>query len=212
VTTEQAAPEVLIVRHGQAHANVSRTILGPACTGLTEEGQAQAAAVASGLAELGNVTAIYASTTLRAAQTAQIIGDRLQLAVDYRPTLRVPDPGAVEGEVWAEARQRWPVDPDNPTRPLAPDSEPWAAYLERATVDLDYILESTRAGRVVIVGHTETVNAMYALLLGVRTLARLRVTLSPCEVSTWRAVPERQGAAYTAQRWSPCSDVVPLTA
>ena len=71
---EHKQREVFIARHGQAHANVARTIAGPACTGLTAEGQTQAAALGEWMAEQGGVTALHASTTPRARETAEIVG------------------------------------------------------------------------------------------------------------------------------------------
>ncbi|MEV6924093.1 histidine phosphatase family protein [Dactylosporangium sp. NPDC051485] len=148
------------------------------------------------------MSALYASTTPRASETAQIIGGKVGLAAQQRPALRVPDAGAAEGHVWADARERWPLDPHNLIRALPDDAEPWPTYLDRAAADLDEILHQHLGGRIVIVGHTETVSAMYAPLLGVHDLGRLKVDLGHCEVSVWRAVGEWPGAQHNSQRWS----------
>ncbi|NJC66133.1 histidine phosphatase family protein [Planosporangium flavigriseum] len=101
-----------------------------------------------------------------------------------------------------EPDERWSTDPHNPNRPLPHDAETWTDYLDRATRDLGNILDRHPSGRVLVVGHTETLAAMYALLLGVRNLGSLKVDMKPCGLSVWRAVQEWSGAVYAKQRWA----------
>lgn len=88
--------KLLLVRHGQTASNVIRAldtlVPGP---GLTNLGQEQAAAVA---AEFGAsaATSVYASTMLRARQTAAPTADRLGLAVSVRDGLREIGAGELE--------------------------------------------------------------------------------------------------------------------
>ncbi|MEV6928723.1 histidine phosphatase family protein [Dactylosporangium sp. NPDC051485] len=194
--------ELLLIRHGHAHCNDTGTIAGPACTGLTDTGTAQAAATAAWLASTGPVRAVHASTTRRAADTAKVIAARLGLAVIAEPGLRVPDPGAAEGVPWPQARGIWPADPHNATRPAAPGGEAWCAYLDRATVALGRILELHPGGRIVVVGHTETLTAMLHHLLGVAGLGRLKLAFDHAACSLWQATSEWPGIAPPWQRWT----------
>lgn len=178
-------PLLLIARHGQGHANITRVIAGRSCPGLTATGQAQARGLARRLARTGGVTAIHFSTTLRARQSAQIIGTALGVNPRRQHGLRVPDPGDAEGMRWVDARRAWPPDPLAPRRPRARGSEPWQAYLERARQALEQIMATHPGGRVLVVGHAETLDAM-ATLPAISDDRRPVTTLDFCAVSTWR--------------------------
>ncbi|MGC9667699.1 histidine phosphatase family protein [Planosporangium sp. 12N6] len=191
-------PELLIARHGEAHCNIAGIIAGPSCTGLTSRGRDMAAALGKRLAAEAPVTAIHASTTPRARETADIIAEALHLPVTGQHDLRVPDPGTAEGLTWAEARAAG-TDPDNPVRPASASAETWAAYLARASACLQTILDDL-TGRVLVVGHSETLTAAFHLLLGVDTLGRLKLALDHTAVTTLRPVREYAGVVVE-QRW-----------
>lgn len=193
--------QLIVIRHGRAHCNDAGTIAGPGCTGLTPTGRDQAAATARRLAA-GGVTALYASTTLRAAQTAQIIAKPLNLPVTYEQDLRVPDPGEADGHPWEQARARWPCDPDSFTRPVAPGAETWLTYLSRAAATLDRILETHPGGTVAIVGHSETLTTMLHALLNTPTLGRLKLAFDHCALTTWHATAEWPGIKSPHPRWT----------
>ncbi len=199
---EAPAREVLIARHGHALCNERHIISGPNCEGLTDLGRAQAHALGDRLAAAGNVTAIHASTTPRAMETARIVGRILGHQVHAEQDLRVPDPGQAEGRSWREARQDWPTDPDYPTRPLAPQGETWTDYLTRAGRRLDTLLGEHPGGRVLVFGHTETATAMLTVILGTADLGRLKLGLDHCATSTWRTAREWPGVTATRQRWT----------
>jgi probable phosphoglycerate mutase len=194
--------EILLVRHGRAHCNDAGTIAGPNCAGLTLAGRGQATATARGLATGPLIHAIHASTTLRAWQTAEIIAEALRLDVTPEPSLRVPDPGAAEGERWEVARARWPRDPHNPTRPAAPGAEPWNAYLDRAAASLSRQFDNHPGGRRLVIGHSETASAVLQFLLGVRDLVRLKLAFDHCAITIWRKTVEWPGTESRLRRWT----------
>lgn len=194
--------ELLLIRHGRAHCNDTGIIAGPNCTGLTPAGRAQATATARRLATGPPVRAIHASTTLRAWQTAQILAEALRLDVTAEPDLRVPDPGAAEGERWETARSRWPCDPQTSTRPAAPEGEPWAAYLGRSAAAVSRLLDSHPDSRVVIVGHSETLTTALHLLIGVNELGRLKIAFDHCAITAWQPTVEWPGTDFRHQRWT----------
>jgi probable phosphoglycerate mutase len=194
--------DLVVVRHGHAQCNDSGTIAGPSCAGLTDVGRAQAAATARRFLDDADVTAIHASTTPRAWQTASLIGSVLGLAVTEEPGLRVPDPGIAEGQRWETARATWQADPDNPTRPAAPGAEAWTGYLDRATATVARLLDRHSSGALVLVGHSETLAAIFHLLLSVSTLGRLKVAFDHCAITRWHATVEWPGAHSQYQRWS----------
>lgn len=95
--------KLYFTRHGESQANIERIISNRDLPHpLTEKGRAQATALAEQLATAG-VSAIYASPILRAQQTAQIIGERLQVPVFTSAALREFDCGIMEGKGTAEA-------------------------------------------------------------------------------------------------------------
>jgi probable phosphoglycerate mutase len=199
------AREIIIARHGHAHCNEHRIIAGPACKGLTDNGRAQANALGQRLADRGGITAIHASTTPRALETAHIAAQYLGLPVQEEPDLRVPDPGDAEGWFWPDARTHWPLDPDYPTRPLA-GGETWRGYLARSGGWLDELISAHPGGRVLIVGHTETGTAMLSSLLGVLSLHRMYIHLGCCKYLVWRCSIPRENEIQPIERWALCME------
>jgi 2,3-bisphosphoglycerate-dependent phosphoglycerate mutase len=194
--------DLVVIRHGHAHCNETGTITGPACTGLTDIGRAQATATARRFLDDADVTAIHTSTTPRARETAKLIACVLGLAATDENNLRVPDPGAAEGQQWETARAKWPHDPNNPTRPAAPDAEAWNAYLNRATTTVTRMLDGHPSGTLLVVGHSETLTAVFHLLLNVPTLGRLKLAFDHCAVTRWQTTIEWPGTRSPYQRWS----------
>lgn len=105
---------LLLARHGESVANTLRVISNRNLPhALTPRGVMQAEGLAEQLQSQG-ITTIYSSPIARARQTAEIVGSRLDLAVDVRDALREPDCGELEGRgdtaAWAlhaRVRQDW---------------------------------------------------------------------------------------------------------
>lgn len=87
---------LLLVRHGESEANLVHSldcaVPGPPLTGL---GRLQAMALASALSD-ADVRVVYASTMLRAQQTAQPLAKRFGLPVEVRAGLREFDVGDLQ--------------------------------------------------------------------------------------------------------------------
>lgn len=198
--------ELLLARHGEAHSNLDGTMTGPACAGLTDLGLTQAARLGERLraeaAHRGRLEAIYTSTTRRAIETADLVANILGTEAREEHDLRVPDPGPhAEGKPWPYIRSTASPDPANPDRPLSPGGEGWASYLARAHAALTRILDRHH-GRVLIVGHTETLKAAYSLFLGVVDLHRMKFDYSHAGVTSWRPAREWPGATTAHRRWA----------
>ena len=100
----------MLVRHGEAQCNVNRVVGGlKGCTGLTDLGRRQAAALADRLYESGELreaTALYSSVLPRAVETAE----RLRPVVGRGPNALGPvvqrcdlcelHPGQCDGMPW----------------------------------------------------------------------------------------------------------------
>ncbi len=87
---------LLLVRHGETDWNADGRLQGQTDRPLNDYGRRQAQQLAGELAA-GSFEAIYASDLSRARETAEIVGERLGLAVALDPDLREKDWGTWEG-------------------------------------------------------------------------------------------------------------------
>ncbi len=136
------ATRIVLVRHGEAVCNIAGVVGGlRGCTGLTELGRRQVAAVTTRLAasgELGATSALYASDLPRAVETAELlrsaVGDGTAEIVQ-EPDLCELRPGEADGLCWEEVIRRfgvpeWDVEPDTL---IAPGGESWTVFVARAS-------------------------------------------------------------------------------
>jgi broad specificity phosphatase PhoE len=98
---------LLVVRHGQSVWNADGRWQGQADTPLSPLGQEQAREAAPRLAPFG-FSRVIASDLQRARLTAEILADRLGLAVEVDPDLREIDVGLWTGLTRDEIDARWP--------------------------------------------------------------------------------------------------------
>ncbi|MGK8488023.1 histidine phosphatase family protein [Nocardia asiatica] len=169
------------MRHGQAHSNVAGVLAGPGCRGLTADGRTAARAVADRIHSEGRIQTLVCSTTRRAVETAEIISARTQVPAVGMAALRVADPGSNEGTTWVRWRT---MDAADRARRGA---ESWSAYLQRASACLADLM-ARDSGRTVVVGHTETVVAAFASLLGTADLGRLGIGVDYTALTEFRQV------------------------
>jgi probable phosphoglycerate mutase len=199
--------EVLLVRHAEAACNLDRRAASDTCEGLTDHGAYQARQLARRLLaehDAGRpAAALYTSPVRRAHQTAGTVAQLLGIRAEVRHALRVPDFGPRgDGELWERLRQRWPADPDRPSRPAIDGGEPWRRYLDRAHECLAAIFRQHPGGRVIIVGHSETITAAMTLLTGTLDLRTLRVDARHTGITRFNSRPEVPGVTLVAPRWS----------
>ena len=117
-----------IVRHGQTDWNLNGQIQGQNDIPLNDMGRAQAYNVADKLSRF-NLEYIISSDLSRAAETANIIGNKLNMRVEYDARLREYNFGILTGMT----RRR--LDPDSIraffTNPIKFDAEPFADAFAR---------------------------------------------------------------------------------
>ena len=89
-------PMLYMVRHGQTDWNLEHKIQGTYDIGLNDAGRAQAAQTAEKLKPF-NLEKIISSDLARAKQTAEIIGNALNITVEYDARLREYDFGQLTG-------------------------------------------------------------------------------------------------------------------
>ena len=164
---------LILVRHGDAHAGFHGVIGGETgCTGLTDLGRAQAAALCEHLTTSGRVRAdvLLASTLPRAIETAEIIAPGLGLVIGaHERDLCEVFTGEADGLTWAEYGTRYgsfdmQAEPD---RVFAPAGDSWNTFHERVHQTLLRFAEEYVGQTVVAVCHAGVIMASLRTLLGI---------------------------------------------
>ena len=106
-----AGTRLVVIRHGEAVANVSDLIGGHrGCRGLTERGVAQCEALAERLrrsGELAGAAAFWTSVLPRAIESAEILAPALGFAAaEQSCSLCEQHPGEADGLSWTEYERR----------------------------------------------------------------------------------------------------------
>ncbi|WP_071567674.1 histidine phosphatase family protein [Corynebacterium sp. NML140438] len=164
------ARRLILLRHGQTTYNATSRMQGQLDTELSEEGKQQARNIAPMLAELG-VAKIVASDLTRAADTAQIVAEQLELPVTYDERLRETHLGQWQGKTHAEVdgvdgslRAHWR---NTPTW-APPEGESRIDVAQRARPVVDELLENFdewEDAAVLLVAHGGTIAALTSSLL-----------------------------------------------
>lgn len=100
---------IILIRHGETAWNAERRLQGHIDIGLNAEGERQAGALASALAN-ERLDAIVSSDLQRAHQTATAVARLHGLPVQTDPALRERCYGGFEGMLYAEIEQRYPAE------------------------------------------------------------------------------------------------------
>jgi len=162
---------VFLVRHGATQLTAEGRFSGDVGVDLSDEGRWQAAQLGERLRGEG-ITAAYASTLSRAADTARIVGTACGgITPELRDGLREISHGHWEGLTRAEVETRfaeeyaaWEEDPFT----FAPaGGESGVAVLARALPMLRDIVMANLGSRVVIVSHKATIRLLLSSLLGI---------------------------------------------
>jgi probable phosphomutase (TIGR03848 family) len=181
---------VLLVRHGKTPT--TGTVLPGRAAGLhlSEEGVAQAEAVAERIAALGNSkgrapVAVYASPLERTTETARPIARKLGLRVRSDRGLLECDFGEWTGAQlkslakkpeWNQV-QRWP------SGFRFPGGESFLEMQARMASALSAITERHQGETVVAVSHADPIKAAISTAAGTHLDLFQRLTVAPCSVS-----------------------------
>jgi len=153
-----AATRIVLIRHGESVAQAERIVAGHGgCQGLSDEGRAQAAALAGRLkrtGELGETTVLYSSLMARSVQTAAIVAEalgglQLSSACDFCES----HPGEMDGLSWEEADRLYPPLSWEPQGRRAPGCETFAEMADRVARGLDGLVQRHAGGVAVVVCH-----------------------------------------------------------
>lgn len=146
---------LLLIRHGEIEANLTKVWHGSTDAELTPAGEQQARAVAESLARDLGPRALYTSPLLRARRTADLIGERLGLGPVVDPDLPEYGIGEWEGVSYRElATERGffrSIESDLDFAP--PGGESTRRVVERTVSALRRISRRHPGDAVVVVGH-----------------------------------------------------------
>ncbi|POR01294.1 hypothetical protein AU468_08215 [Alkalispirochaeta sphaeroplastigenens] len=149
--------EICLVRHGETDWNARALIQGSTDIPLNDTGRNQARA-AAGMLQQERWDALYASTMIRAIETAEIIGEVLSLGpVTTDHNLREREYGIAEGMDIAERYRRFGEGP-------IPGAEEWDQVRKRGLEALEAIRRANPGQRVLAVAHGGLINALLGVI------------------------------------------------
>jgi broad specificity phosphatase PhoE len=168
---------VLLIRHGQSEGNAEGRFGGHTSTPLSPRGHAQAEATAQALLS-ENLNAIYSSDLRRAVETAEPLARLTHLPVERSSAFRERSVGVMEGLTFEEAASGHPLqyaallrrDFDH----VLVGGESYRQMLERASRQLDRVIDDHRGGRIAIFSHTGTICILALHLMGALDAPELR--------------------------------------
>jgi probable phosphomutase (TIGR03848 family) len=185
---------VLLVRHGRT-PTTGQVLPGRAAgLHLSEEGTAQAEAVAERIGQLADggtgttgrrPVAVYASPLERTQETARPIARRLGLRVRSDRGLLECDFGDWTGAKLADLAKKpeWATVQRNPSGFRFPAGESFLEMQTRMATALARLIERHRGETVVAVSHADPIKAVVAQAAGTPLDLFQRLTVAPCSVS-----------------------------
>jgi probable phosphoglycerate mutase len=152
---------------------------------LSETGHAQAGQVATRIAGLNGVAAVYASPLERTRETASPIARALGLKVSTHRGLLECDFGDWTGAKLATLRKKpeWQTVQRYPSGFRFPGGESFSEMQVRMVSTLDALAADHRGQTVVAVSHADPIKAAVANALGTHLDLFQRIVISPCSVT-----------------------------
>lgn len=151
---------IYLVRHGRTEANADGRLQGRLDLPIDELGQAQAAAL---VAALPRVDRVISSPSLRACQTAAVLGVELELDDRWLEMDYGEFDGAVMAELPKDLIRNWMTNPEF----APPGGESLRMLATRVHEACDELLEAARDQEIVVVTHATPIKAAMAWALGV---------------------------------------------
>ena len=169
---------LLLIRHGQTDWNIAGKWQGHTDIPLNDTGFSQSRLLADRLSSWP-ISAIYSSDLKRAAKTARIIADQLDLDPVLTATLRERHGGAFQGMTAEELQDRFPdelktIQEDGGA---PPGGESNLEVAQRILTTFDSIIENHRGVMVAVVSHGGALAIIIAYALGFPLGQRARISL-----------------------------------
>jgi broad specificity phosphatase PhoE len=179
------AYSLLLVRHAQADHHLKDITGGWTDTDLTELGLRQTELLAGRLARdlAGYPLHLGVSHLHRAVQTAQVIGQVLNLEVHIYPGLADLSNGVAAGKTHAEARHLAipPSEPIVDWQPY-PEAESWRQFYNRVS-DFIEVFTASQQSPAILVTHAAVVHAIIGWWLDLPANARVHFDAAPASLT-----------------------------
>lgn len=169
---------LILIRHGRPEKEADGRCYGRLDIGLSAEGRKQLCEKAGLLSSL-QPDALYSSTSKRARESAEQLGQHLNLRAEARPELCEIDFGAFEGLAYTEIEQRFPDEfrrwMEHPTEITFPGGESFADLNGRVSRFLAVLRDVYRGHTVLLVTHAGVNRVVLAESLGMLTSNIFRI-------------------------------------
>ena len=203
--------ELTAIRHGETEWNRIGRQQGHLDSSLTRHGIRQAKLIARHLKN-SSFDYIYCSDLGRAAQTAGIIAERLQLKPIMESGLRERNLGIMQGLTIEEFRHRYPEEyekyiSDDPDYAL-PDGESVRQIHERTIKTLKEIVDKNRNKKIIFVMHGGNLDSLFRHVLGIPLNQRRSFSLLNSSLNAFTV----EGTTWRLKTWGDISHLKGLTA
>ncbi|MGB6056769.1 MAG: MSMEG_4193 family putative phosphomutase [Microthrixaceae bacterium] len=182
---DSASALLLLVRHGQT--TTTGELLPGRAKGLhlADKGIEQAEHVASRIAGLKNVAAVYASPLERTRETAAPIAKALGLKVRSSKGLIECEFGDWTGSALKDLRKlpEWSKVQNSPSTFRFPGGESFDEMQSRIWGEVQRLATTHSGSTVVAVSHADPIKAAVAMASGIHLDLFQRIVISPCSVT-----------------------------
>jgi 2,3-bisphosphoglycerate-dependent phosphoglycerate mutase len=174
---------LILVRHGESQGNIQGIITGALDLDLTDLGREQARRVGQRLAS-EPVAALYASTRIRASNTAAAIGTHHNLDPILIEGLDEYRYGEAEGLTWPELAERFPTTRQDWGRGSVPGEEGRDVFRQRVGAAIDELAERHTQDLAVVACHGGTILHALAHTMQLPPNAAPRTRIGNCSITT----------------------------
>ncbi len=168
--TSNKVTRLLLIRHGRSTWNAAGRIQGQADPPLDDVGQEQARRLAERLLE-DQPAILYASPLQRARETAELIGNKLNMSIVTDARLKEYDVGDIAGLTWEQVTEQYPDlahQWEEGTDDLEfPNAEASDGFRTRVSTAFDEIIAQHPNETVSVISHGGVIGAYLNHLIGV---------------------------------------------
>lgn len=190
--TKQTTTTVVLVRHGRTPTTGIELPGRAAGLHLSDEGQAQAKAVAARIAALfKDVAAVYASPLERTRETAAPIARELGLKIVTEKGLLEVDIGDWTGLKLKDAAKlpEWKAVQQRPSGFCFPNGESFIQMQARIVETVERLQQAHSGSTIVIVSHGDPIKVAISSALGAPLDLCQRILIDPCSISIVKYTP-----------------------
>jgi broad specificity phosphatase PhoE len=181
---------LILVRHGESQGNVRGIITGSMDLDLTDLGRDQARRVGQHLAA-EPIAALYASTRIRAANTAAAIGAHHNLKPTLIEGLDEYRYGEAEGLTWKDFHERFPRGMKDWGTGAVPGEEGRDVFRTRVAAAIDLLAERHTEELAVVACHGGTILHILAHVMQLPTNSTPRTRIGNCSITTIDRINDR---------------------